>query len=262
MATAKKLIFTPLFLIAFALLISQLSPIFKSTDLIFSLSMDTLIQLLTVSGLVVLSSLFFVLFASFAMDWKLIMPMGLLTAILPVIFLDHTIAIILAVTVLVSLLISFLSLENTLKNYLTFQPNTLFGPAIKHLSSLLILIITLTYFLAINQVVTQNGFQIPDSLIDTALKAIPQPQDTTAPQDLTSDILKQTIKDQFQNLIKPYLNFIPAILALLLFFSLHSLTSIINLLIHPLLWLTFFILEKTGYIKFTTEMRPIKKMVL
>lgn len=262
MPTLKKLIFAPLFLIAFALLISQLSPIFKSADFIFSLSLETFLQLLFVSGLILLSSLFFVLFVSLAQDWKLVLPVAILAAIFPVIFLEPSIAIILVVAVLVSFLISFLALENTLKTYLTFQPNSIFGPSIRHLSSLLILVIAMTYFLAISKVITQNGFQIPDSLIDTALKAIPQPQDITAPQDLTSDILKQTIKDQFQALLKPYSSFIPAILALLLFFTLQSLVSVINIFIYPLLWLVFYILEKTGFIKFTTEMRPVKKMVI
>ncbi len=260
MLILKKLTFAPLFLIAFTLLLSFLGPIFKSTDLIFSMSLDTLVQLLSVSILVTLSGLFFVLFASFCLDWKLILPVGFLAAILPIVFLEQTIAIISAAAVLVILLISFLSLEGTLKNYLNFQPNALFGPSIRHLSSLLILVIAVSYFLAISKVTVQNGFQIPDSLIDTALKLIPQSQG--APQDLTNDLLKQTIKDQFQILIKPYAGFIPAILALLLFFTLQSLTSLINLFIHPLLWLIFYILEKTGYIKFTTEMRPVKKMVI
>ena len=259
MATIKKLIFAPLFIIVFILLIYQLSPILKTYDLIFSLSPNILIQLITLSALISLSSLLFILFSTLALDWKLVLPVIILAAILPILFLDKTLAIICAVAILVSLLMSFLFLENTLKTYLTFQPNSLFGPSIRHLSSLLILVIAITYFLAISKVVNQNGFQIPDSLIDTALKFTPQSQN--APQDLTNNLLKQTIKNQFQTFIKPYANFIPAILALLLFLTLQSLTSLINLFIYPLIWVTFYILEKSGFIKFTEEMRPVKKLV-
>lgn len=256
MAIIKKLTFAPLFLIAFALLIFQLSPVFKSADFIFSLSLETLIQLLLISSLIILSSLFFVLFISLAQDWKLVLPVGVGAAILPVIFLKETITIILAVAFLVSFLISFLGIENVLKNYLNFQPNLLFGPSIKHLSSLLILVIAITYFLAISKVITQNGLQIPDSLIDTALKV--SQQDSS----VINNLIHQTVKDQIQAFLKPYSGFIPIVLAVLLFLTLQSLVSVINIFIYPLLWLIFLILEKSGFLKFTTEMRPVKKMVV
>jgi len=94
------------------------------------------------------------------------------------------------------------------------------------------------------------------------LDTLSQPKAAQTPQSLTQNLVKQTVKDQIQNLIKPYQNFIPAGLTLLLFLTLQSLTSIINLLIYPLLWLAFFILEKTGFVKFETEQRPVKKLVV
>ena len=254
MATAKKLIFAPLLLIAFTALIYQLPFIFKSSDFIFSLSINNLFLLIIISALIVLSSFLSVIFTSLAFDLRLILPVNLLISITPIIFLDQAIGMVLAVTVFIILLITYLSLENTLKTYLNFQPVTLFGPSIRRLSSFLILIIAISYFLAISKDINQQGFQIPDSLIDTALQS--------TPQNLPNDLIKQTVQDQIQSFIKPYLSFIPAILALLLFLTLQSLISIINLFIYPLLWITFYILEKTGYIKFTSEMRPVKKMAV
>lgn len=108
--------------------------------------------------------------------------------------------------------------------------------------------------------VAQKDFQIPDSLIDTSLK-LTQPE-SNSQISLVQDTVKQAVKDQLQNLIKPYQSFIPAVLAILLFFTLQGLTSLINLLIYPLLWLTFYILEKVGFITFTVEQRPIKKLVV
>lgn len=313
MLTAKKLIFTPVFLIFFAILIYQLSLILKSYDFVFSLSINTLIQLIILSALISLSSLTFVLFATFANNWKLILPIGILASLVPFAFWDMSLSVVFAVGILVSLLLAYLTLDNTLKSYLTFNPTALLGPSVRHLSGLLILSFCLVYFLSANQLIAQNGFQIPDSLIDTALKLTPippgtestnqlqqasQPQltqeqidllkqnpdllkqsgldpailDTLAPQqdrepqkpsqNVLSDTLKQTIKDQLQGLIKPYQGFVPATLAVMLFLTLQSLTSILNLLIYPLLWLTFFILEKTGFVKFTQEMRPVKKIVV
>lgn len=102
--------------------------------------------------------------------------------------------------------------------------------------------------------VQEQGFQIPDSLIDASLKLTDQGQ--------IDSLVKEALKDQIQNLIKPYLGLIPAVVAALLFFTLQALTSLVSLLIYPLLWLIFLILEKIGFVKFTTEMREVKKMVV
>jgi len=78
----------------------------------------------------------------------------------------------------------------------------------------------------------------------------------------SQDLIKQTVKDQLEGFLKPYLGFIPALLTIILFLTLQSLTSFINLLIYPMLWIIFYIFEKTGFIKFTIEKRPVKKMVI
>lgn len=174
----------------------------------------------------------------------------------------------------------------------------------KQLSTLLILVFCVGYFLSVSKIIAEKGFQIPDSLIDTTIKFtqpqgtsenISSPQLSLSPDQLyllrknpdlirqsgldpkildslnqpikpvdntTNNLLKQTIKNQLQGFLKPYLNFIPVGLAVLLFLTLQSLTSILNLLISPLLWITFYILEKTGFTKFEEEMRPVRKMVI
>ena len=267
MLALKKLTFAPLFLIIFIILIYQLTPLLKSYDFIFSLSLSTLIELIVISTLISLSSLFFAIFVSLSSDWKYVLPVGILASLIPLFFLDISLGLVFIVGILVSLLITYLNLDNALKSYLTFQLSALLGPSIRHLSSFLILSFCLVYFLSASKIVAQSGFQIPDSLIDTALK-ISSPEQTNQTditqllQQTGSDIIKQTVQDQIQSFLKPYLGFIPAVLAVLLFLTLQSLTSIINLLIYPLLWLTFYILEKTGFIKFVVEQRPVKKMVV
>lgn len=277
MPMLKKLIFAPFFLIVFGILIFQLNPLLKSYDFIFSLSWDSAIQLFVLTGLILFSSFLFVIFASLAYEWKIVLPAAFLASLIPMAIIGPALGLILSVGILASLLITYLGVENTLKSYLNFEPSSLFDPSIRHLSSLLILVIALTYFLSISGVLQKENFQIPDSLIESALKLTPLPESTTnqpqqpttqpqltqeAPQNLLTDTLKQTIKDQLQNIIKPYLGIIPAVLAVLLFFILLSISSILNLLIYPLLWIIFYILEKSGFIRFTTEMRAVKKMVV
>lgn len=310
MQTAKKLLFTPLFLIVFGLLIYQLNPLFKSYDFIFSLSLNALTQLISLAFLILLSSVLFVLFSSLCQDWKFTLPVGIVAALIPLVLTTQPLGIILAVGTFISILLSYLTLENKLNSYLTFEPNSLLGPGVKHLSGLLVIVISLTFFLSINKTIQQNGFQIPDSIIDTALKFTgPQQggqeqQTQTIQSSLSQDqidllkknpdllkqagldpsilnnlnqstskssktstqsaqnVLKQTVKDQLNNIIKPYLGIIPAVLAVLLFLTLQSLTSFLGLLIYPLLWITFYILEKSGFITFVVEQRPVKKMIV
>ncbi|MDO8618400.1 MAG: hypothetical protein Q7R49_00480, partial [Candidatus Daviesbacteria bacterium] len=50
MILLKKLIFAPFFLIILGLFFYQLTPLLESYDFIFSLSSDTLIQLITISA--------------------------------------------------------------------------------------------------------------------------------------------------------------------------------------------------------------------
>ncbi len=304
MIVLKKLIFAPLFLVFLVSLIYQIIPFLKSYDFIFSLSSDTLIQLLIISSLITLSSFSFILFANLALDWKIILPIGFLTSLIPFIFMESSSAVVFMVGLLISLLLVFIGLETQMKSYLTFNPNSVLGPSIRHLSTLLIIIISIIYFLSVSKIVSEKGFQIPDSLIDTALKfSAPQekPDETSTPKlsipkeqldllrknpdllkqsgldpkildtldqpqkdsgSLQTSLIKQTVKDQIQSFLKPYLGFVPAILTVLLFFTLQSLTSILNLLIYPLLWITFYILEKSGFVRFEVEQRPVKKMVL
>ncbi|OGE29652.1 hypothetical protein A2867_02235 [Candidatus Daviesbacteria bacterium RIFCSPHIGHO2_01_FULL_40_11] len=309
MLILKKLTLAPLFLIAFALFVYQLIPLLKSYDLIFSLSINTFISLLILSFLISISCLLFVIFATLAQDLKIALPVSLISALIPMLFLEPALGLIFAVAIFISFLLTYLSLDVSLKSYLTFKPESILGPSIRHLSGLLILSFCLIYFLSTSKIIAQAGFQIPDSLIETALKMTPldlateqsspapqlpaisqeqidllkqnpellrqsgldpaildtlnQPQSKAgSPQNLTQDLIKQTVKDQIQSFIKPYVNFVPAGLAILLFLTLQSLTSLINLLIYPLLWIIFYILEKTGFVKFETEQRPVRKMIV
>lgn len=264
MAIVKKLAFAPLFLLFFILLVYQLTPFLSSYDFIFAFSVNNLIQLIIIAALFSISGLLFSVFVTLAADWKLVLPVSLLSALIPMLFLDPALTIVFAVAIFISFLLIFLSLETALKSYLTFKPEVLLGPSIRRLASLLVLAFCLIFFLSTSKIVAEKGFQIPDSLIDTALQLSMSSQPNVQPEqaNLSQDLIKQTVKDQIQNLIKPYQNFIPAGLALLLFLTLQSLTSIINLLIYPLLWLTFFILEKSRFVRFEVEQRPVKKLVV
>jgi len=294
MLIVKKFISAPLFLLIFGFLIFRLNPLLGSYDFIFSLSLDSLNLFVFLSSLILLSALTFVLFAILAADWRLILPVAILASILPILFLPSSLAIFLTAGILISLLIIYFTLDKTLRTYI-------------NLSFLLILVFSLGYYLSINPIIQQQGFQIPETLLESALKFIPknqlqesktQPQiqitkeqiellkqnpealrqygldpaildtlDQTAnkaatPAQLTDEFLKQTVKSQLNQLIQPYIDYLPIALALLFFITFQTISAFLNIFIYPLLWMIFYILEKSGFIKFTVEQRPVKKMVV
>lgn len=303
MQILKKLIFVPFFFLSFGLLTYLLNPLFSSYDVLFSLSFATLTQFLILASLIILSSFFFILFCTLAQDWKLILPVAAVASLIPLILIPPSLNLVLLAGILITCLLAYLSLEKKLKTYLNFEPNSLFGPSIRYMATLLVLVTVLCYFLSINKVVLEKGFQIPDSLIDTALKFTPQQQsvddtqpslskdqidllrknpellrqsgldpkmlDNLQPSTKTSksmavsqDLIKQSVKDQLNALLKPYRSVIPAILSILFFVTLQSLVTFLGMLIYPLLWIIFSILEKTNFIKFEVEQRSVKKMVI
>ncbi len=311
MRVVKKLLFAPLFLISLVWLFYQLSPLLKSSDLIFSFSLAILIKLILISVGLFLSGLFFTIFSALASDLKLVIPVILVSCLIPFIYIPTTLAIIYSTLLLASLLAGFMGVENTMKSYLSFSPTVLLCPSIKQLITLLVFGLSILYFLSINQEIKTNGFQLPDSLIDSALKFMPQTAQNSdlsntqtstgtsqmpqisqdqinlakqnpallkqfgidpkmldsigAVPSIGSDInnvIKSTVKDQLQNIIKPYQSFIPIILSLLFYFSFQTFLAILFIFLSPLVWLIFLILEKSSFITFTEEMRPVRKMVV
>ena len=306
MQVIKKLTFAPFFLITFTLLIFNLNTVFSSYDFIFSFSNRTLISLLTICILLTLTSLFFVLFVCFSQKLMFVLPMVSIASIIPLFITSTTLATVIIIGTLTTLLITYFVLQNALKKYLTFNPKAIFNPSIVLMGQLLLLTISLSYFLSINQTIAKNGFQIPDSLLDSVLTltdqmvekntskepapklsitkeqiellrqnpealrqsgldpkildSLDQPIDPE--EDFSKTLTKQLVKSQFEQTLKPYLNIIPAVLSALLFVTLMSINSLVGIVIAPILWVIFLILEKSGFVKFVSEQRPVKKMVI
>lgn len=302
----KKLSFAPLFLLSYAYSLYLFKNYIGSYESVFSLSSNSLIDYLTLSGFILLTSLCFVVLGSFAQNWKLVSPVILLGAVLPVLIIPQPLSLVLVIVTLISLILIYTFLENKLKTYVTFQPTHLLIPSIKNLTLFLILGLSFGYFLSVNSKVQKNGFEIPDSLIEQAVKLStpsglnvkgdrylaqnltseqiellkqnpdllkqygidPKALDTQPKQanqqtpGLGGDLVKNLVKDQFKNIIKPYLGIIPAVLAFLFFLALQSLSSLLSIFLNPILWALFYILEKSGFVKFEKEMREVKKIVI
>ncbi len=307
----KKLIFLPAFALSLSLFLYFASPLTTSFETVFSLSVQTLLPIIWAAILLNLAAFFFVLFATFALDWKIILPSALVSSLLPFFFFAAPYSLFLSLGLLVTQIITFVSLENSLKLYYTFNPMGIFTPLLKRFILLTLLSLSAIYFISTTNELQTKGFTIPDELLETALNFAPglsesadpttQPQapqvqltpevidlvkqnpellaqygidptildsintealTNTAPQNITKELTKNLIKEQFDKMISPFLAFLPPVLTLLFFISIQSITSLLGLLIPPLFWLAFYIFEKTGIIKFVVEQRPVKKMVI
>lgn len=308
MSNFKKLIFAPLFIVAFAILCYQLNPLLTSTDLILSLDLTPLLAL---AGLLILSSFLFILFTALAQDWKLAGGVIMASGIIPVIFLPGNLSLYMAVGTILSLVLIFALLLNKLKSYINFQPTALLTPLIKNLATLLSLAIAVVYFLSIGQVIEQKGVRVFDPLVESTTSLInrlgstgnnPGNSGQTADQQLNNlrnnpallkkygidpgtldnPVFRDEVLNGFNNqaagnstiirsdsargllgpMLEPYLNFLAPILAVLVFFSFTSFIWLFGLFIPPLLWITFLVMKNTGFIKFQTEMREVKKLVV
>ncbi|OGE26101.1 hypothetical protein A3C26_00085 [Candidatus Daviesbacteria bacterium RIFCSPHIGHO2_02_FULL_39_12] len=282
----KKASLAPIFLLFLSLTAYLFNPYLASIDKLFVLNAASLTEILLLCLAIVASSLSFILFATLAADWKIIFPIAVMSAIIPFIFTNPAIGIILGVLIFASLMVIHLSLENNLKTYTDFKPATLLAPPIRQLITLIILSLCLAFYLSANNLISQKGFEIPDSLIDASLNFVPKDQleqlkqnpellkqsglnlealekmETNSSSSVTKNLLKQTVKEQFNTLLEPYKNIIPVVLTLLLFVSLLSLTSLLAIFLSPIIFTIFYLLEKSGLIEYEKEMREVKKLIV
>lgn len=106
--------------------------------------------------------------------------------------------------------------------------------------------------------------QNPDLLKQYGLdpKVLDQPSAINYEGISQKNLIKATVNSQIQSFINPNLGILAIILAAIFFVSLNFLSSILVLILYPLIPLIFWILEKTGFITYQTEMREVKKLIV
>jgi hypothetical protein len=319
MLIIKKLLFAIPLLILFYLFNFLLLPYFKKVYLIFGLNSNLLIDLIILSVVLLLTAIFYTIFITLAVDWKLILPIIIISSVAPIIIFTQPISFILMIGYLISFGLIFVTLNNKLAKYLTFEATNLLNPPIKNIILLLLLVTSFGFYLTASFQIKQKGFEVPDSLIEASLKLVnptlpqvqgikiaqvpqvtqeqieflkqnpellkqygidpsdldsinstPQPNSRTTqkavtptPAQTSSDnFLKSLVKAQFQKMIEPYIGIIPPILALIFFFTLQFFVSILSIFNPLIINGIFYILTKSNFVKFTTEMREVKKLVV
>lgn len=303
MTLVKRLIFALPFLGFWVLANLQLPTILQNPHIILSTDLNLIIQLSTLVIYLILSGIFFAVFATIANNWRYVIPIIFISSVIPLLLLTPPLSYILTLGCFFSFIIVQLLLNRELGSYLTFKPTMLLTPSIKRITTLLLLIISFSFYLVAEEDITKNGFKVPSSLIEMSLSLtqtgqslevgpaanlnqlqIPPDQleylkqnpqllqqygmdpavleELDKPQGKPQDTMAALVEGQINNMIKPYQQFIPLVLTLLLFVTLKWIASILSILLSPLVWLIFWVLEKTGFTKYQTEMREVKKLIV
>lgn len=183
MRVIKKLSFIPLFLISLGILLYQVNPLLNSYQSLLSFSTDLAVQFGSVAILLMMTSLFFVIFGTLAQDWRIVTVVALLAAILPAIIIPGNTGLVLAVITFLSLILTYSMLDQKLKTYLSFQPTSLLSPGVRNLYTFLLIGLSFIFYLSVNTQIKKEGFQLPDQLIDSVINL-------SSPAGSTSDFIK------------------------------------------------------------------------
>lgn len=165
----KKSIFALPFLLFFFLFCLNLDLFLQNSNFLFSFDLKEIFQLVLLIFYLLLSSAFFTILITLSMDPKIVLPVAVLASLIPI-FLISSSVYLLILGFFIAFLIIFFTLQKKLKNYLTFQASLLLMPSIKSLSTLIILVSSLVFYLNISQNLVKTGFQVPDSLLDPIIK--------------------------------------------------------------------------------------------
>lgn len=188
----KKLVLAPLLVLSFFLFLKLVQPVISNSALIFSFDLAFLASLLWISAAIILTSIFFVATSTLSQDWKIIAPLALALSILPFLLLPP-LNFYIGLGSLISFLLTNLILDNKLKAYLNFQAGQLLSSPVKNLSLFLTLVVVFSFYVLTKNQVDKTGFQVPDSLIDSALKFIPQDQGNSAQSPQLPEISPDSI---------------------------------------------------------------------
>ena len=268
MLLIKKLLFVVPFLLLVTVFLNQLGPLLQDPKHLLSLSTDILVQLALLIAYILLTSLLFTVFATLANDWKIVIPVLFLAAALPLFMTEQPVNASLALGILVALASTYGLFFHTLATYLSFQPVNLLAPTVERTATFILLAIAIVYFQASAKDIRLNGFEVPESFVGSILQLIPTQELTPASQNLTRLSIQEqqsvvvALTKQIQDLLVPYLPYIPIILSVSFFATAKMLLSLETLAVAPLLWLFFLVLAKIGFTHYVTEQREVKKLTL
>ncbi len=165
----KKLIFAPVFLALITAGLYFYKLILDKHTQVFFENYGGLIDFGIFALILLLASLTYCLFITFTQSIKYTLPLALLSFPSSFIFLDTRLAIVTGIGIFLSLLAGYFTLKSNLSTYINFKASSIFSGPIKSLNLLILLTLSLGYYLNSNLIIQTQGFKIPDPLLDWAI---------------------------------------------------------------------------------------------
>lgn len=256
MSLVKKFFFSVPFIIAFLFYCLFIRQFLENPNLLFGIDMQTILLFIWTAIAALFTGLFFSIFVTISQDKKIIassLPAILLSSYL---LLPDSSRLIVTIGSFFLFVLVYLSLQHTLNSYISFSPSALLSPSINWIVTFLFLLGSIAFYISFGQIIQKQGFSLPQPIFDAIGKSIPQDQFNT------QQLIQSQIKQQTENFIKPFQSFLSGFFAVLFFLSLRSLASLLGIFLGPLINLVFWILDKTKFTTYTTESRPVQKLVV
>ncbi len=275
MPGVKSFLFALPFVLCCYWFLTEVSFFLTDYTQLFALNAGMLPRFALTSVALAAAGLSFSIFVTLAGRWAIIVPVLGIASTTAFITLPLPNSAILALGMLtVSVGIAFL-LQRSLQTYLTFNPISLLAPPARRWITSILIVTSVAFWISTNHIVNTAGFTIPDTILDQTLSLLPAPtksssiEQPSAKSDSASaepaetrGMVRQLVKEQINQLLKPYLPWIPLVLALLFFVTLQSLTSLFAMLLPPLLLSLFWAMEKLGFTSYVVETRQVRKLVV
>lgn len=170
----KKLLFSLPFLLSFLAFLLNFKPFLKNPTLLLELNSNVIFQSIYLVIFLLLANLFLAILITLAPNWKICLPVFGLGALSSFFILPPLWGFLLAPALLLAFSLNYYLLGKKLAGYLSFQPIPLLSPFIKQTTILILLVITIIFYLAVDIKIKEDGFTVPDSLIETSMKMIPK----------------------------------------------------------------------------------------
>ncbi len=297
----KKIFFGIPFILFFIVYCLSLKNFLQNPSLILSVDHTVITQFLFLTFSAFFTMFFFVIFATLCDGWKIFLSTLPTIFLSSYLLTPLSLRVIFSSVTCILFILLYASLQKKLDGYITFRPDILLAPSIKQGITVLLLVSSLSLYFSEQKIIQQRGFSFPPGLIETLVQFFPKDQllpGLSPNQDISQEqleevkknpqlleqlgidpalldqqkipdnqpqtlvILTTSLQNQMNTLIKPYASYIPFLFSILFFFTIKFFISLLSILLGSMLTFIFWILAKTKYVTYITEVRTVKKLVV
>lgn len=171
MDIVRKLFFAPFFMLSLVLMLILADGLMiDPLGILFGFNAENAWSLLYLVSALLFTSFFYILFVSLSNDWRIVLPVGIIAALIPLGLLPNiNLGLYMTTGVLTGALICFFVQQQKMQNYITFSATSLLQPQIKLMNLFLVITLSVGFYFSADAYIKEKGFSIPDPLIEAAI---------------------------------------------------------------------------------------------